>query len=47
MEEPTTAIVLAGGDTVDPDVVEDLPNDGFIVAADSIKPSVSGWKSTC
>lgn len=35
MEEPTTAIVLAGGDTVDPDVVEDLPNDGFIVAADS------------
>jgi len=35
MEEPTTAIVLAGGDAVDPDVVEDLPDDAFIVAADS------------
>ena len=35
MDEPTTAIVLAGGDTVDPDVVEDLPDDAFIVAADS------------
>lgn len=35
MDEPTTAIVLAGGDTVDPDVIEDLPHDGFNVAADS------------
>lgn len=35
MDEPTTAIVLAGGDIVDPDVLEDLPHDGFNVAADS------------
>jgi thiamine pyrophosphokinase len=35
MDEPTTAIVLTGGDIVDPDVVEDLPQDAFIVAADS------------
>ncbi|HSR44605.1 MAG TPA: thiamine diphosphokinase [Acidimicrobiia bacterium] len=35
MDEPTTAVVLAGGDIVDPDVIEDLPHDGFNVAADS------------
>ncbi|MDF1596524.1 MAG: thiamine diphosphokinase [Acidimicrobiia bacterium] len=35
MDEPTTAIVLAGGDIVNPDVIEDLPDDAFIVAADS------------
>lgn len=35
MEEPTTAVVLAGGDIVDGDVTEDLPDDAFVVAADS------------
>lgn len=35
MDDPTTAVVLAGGDIVDPDVIEDLPHDGFNVAADS------------
>lgn len=35
MDEPNTAIVLAGGDIVDPDVIEDLPHESFIVAADS------------
>ena len=35
MDEPRTAIVLAGGDPVNPDVIEDLPQDGFTVAADS------------
>jgi thiamine pyrophosphokinase len=33
--QPATALVFAGGDAVPPDVVERLPGDAFVVAADS------------
>ncbi|MDH3307608.1 MAG: hypothetical protein OEO77_08850, partial [Acidimicrobiia bacterium] len=33
--EPPTAIVLAGGEAMHLDVIEDLPDDAFVIAADS------------
>lgn len=35
LDPPDTAVVLAGGDPVDPSVVDDLPAEAFVVAADS------------
>lgn len=35
IEEPTTAVVLAGGDPVSLDAVEDIPADAYVIAADS------------
>lgn len=33
--EPTAAIIFAGGEAIDLDVVEDLPEGAFVIAADS------------
>lgn len=35
MSAPTVAVVIAGGDLLDPDVVEELPAHAYVVAADS------------
>ncbi len=35
LDEPTTAVVLAGGDAVHLDQIEDIPADAYVIAADS------------
>lgn len=35
LEDPTTAVVLAGGDAVHLDQIEDIPDDAYVIAADS------------
>lgn len=35
LEEPTAVIIFAGGERIEPEVLEDLPEGAFVIAADS------------